>query len=685
MQNLLILIILLLPSLAWGACGGTTPNLTAASANRGDVVDCVTAATYGDTINIPAGTGTGWTSGVTITKDLKIKGAGVESTFIDVEITGQDTGVFIFSPDADAETNIKTLSSPGLFEITGITFTNLIQTIGNQALNVEVLNIVGADVSQVIKKIRIHHNRVICMSHVLGIEVGYAHGLIDNNYLFNSSLAYAGASTYSLNNLIYPGDGGGWYFEDNVHELSSSSMRRGTVSAAKVKTDEFKYWIAHTLYTASASETSLPEGTIPTGKYGIFKLSIDTSGNYTITAGSANGVGYASAADAIAALPATPEGQYHVGSFTIYNNSGEVFTNGTTNLNATGVTTTFGENDTGGYPVGGGNNRGAAHTYRYNKVFGTFQKSSDYSASAYGGLTAAFFDNHSNQLGYITGGQNFIAYGNNLVATFYDGNINTVIESGLRGQKNILFYNLFPENAEADTDIFFTEEYNDAYSVGDATPGSESTIAALAALNMCASRTTSTGSPTQSCPGYYIGLPDRTATRCGCWKVHDSYIVNNRKIGGTLMTAKVVAYDHFHHNNSIENNPVELLEDREFFNYVALGSFDGSAGVTCGTTAQMNAITPATTGVGFWVPTNIATMPCTEVLANNIKQTEGVAPVTPITGTLYKWDGDSWEAFWIPYTYPHPLRNESSGTGAAVSIGSGSVMSIGGGATATLY
>lgn len=663
----------LLPSMSYGACGtactkaGTTHTCTDLS--RDCIVDAVGLADYGDTISLGAGTAI-WTAGVTITKDLKIQGAGINSTFIDVQISTINSGIFIFEPDDTAETNIETLNSSGLFEITGITFTSLNPQTATISKNLELLKVDGSKISKVIKKIRVHHNRAIYFSHILGQEVGYSHGLIDNNHLFNVSLYYTGATTYSLNNLIHPGDGGGWYFEDNIIEWSSSSMRRGTVSAAKVLTSEFTYWIAHTLYTASTAETALPAGTIPTGKYGIFKMSANTSGVLTITAGADNATGYASSTAAIAGIPATPEGQYNVGGFYVYNNSGEDFVNGTTNLNATGVTTTFGENGSGGFVVGGGNNGGAGFTVRYNKAIGTVGLTLT-GDTAYESRGAYFFDAHSNQTG-ITGGQLLEMYGNNLIATLYNGQINVVIQG--RGQKNIYFYNTLPALAETDVDFVFREEMNDGYSVGNNTPGSESTVAALAALNMCLSRTTYNGEPSpQVCPGYYIGLPDRvSAERCGCWKVHDSYVVNNRKTSGTLMTATtengdVTPYDNFGDGVN-KNDPREILENREWFNYVEIGSFNGSVGVTCGTAEQMNAIEPTTTGVGFWVPTSISDMPCTEIAANNIKQAEGVNPVTPISGTLYKWDGDSWEPFWRPFTYPHPLRTEETPPSLTVTV-----------------
>jgi hypothetical protein len=302
---------------------------------------------------------------------------------------------------------------------------------------------------------------------------------------------------------------------------------------------------------------------------------------------------------------------------------------------------------------------------RYNKVYGE---------ALYSSVSTSFFyfDMHSNQLGGRTGGQLTELYGNNLSATTYVGTISALTDT--RGQKNIYLYNQTPNTA---SQITVREEYNDHYSVSDADPTSEGTAAALAALNMCSSRTAADGSPTQSCPGYLIGVNDT----CNCWKVHDSYVFNNRRATSGRLQSAVKTDDHFYHNTPVtENDPVELLEDREYFNYVAVGDFDGSVGVTCGTAEQMNAITPTTTGVGFWVPTNIATMPCTEIAANNIKQTEGVNPVTPISGTLYKWDGDSWEPFWRPFTYPHPLRGTEKGQ---ATIGSGGTVTIGSGGTIT--
>jgi hypothetical protein len=80
---IIMLLLIIFPSLVWAACGGTSPNLYSASADRGDVADCINAASDGDTINIPSGSSSTWTSRLEITKqNLRINGNGTSSTTI---------------------------------------------------------------------------------------------------------------------------------------------------------------------------------------------------------------------------------------------------------------------------------------------------------------------------------------------------------------------------------------------------------------------------------------------------------------------------------------------------------------------------------------------------------------------------------------------------------------------------
>lgn len=64
---------------AAASCSGTSPTWTAASAERDDVNDCVAAASPGDMIYVPAGTGT-WSSTITVGKSVSIIGAGIGQT-----------------------------------------------------------------------------------------------------------------------------------------------------------------------------------------------------------------------------------------------------------------------------------------------------------------------------------------------------------------------------------------------------------------------------------------------------------------------------------------------------------------------------------------------------------------------------------------------------------------------------
>lgn len=76
-----LLIVFLTSSVGYAACGGSSPNLIAADASYTEVAACVSAATTGDTITVPAGTET-WGSALVINKSIILKGNGIGSTVI---------------------------------------------------------------------------------------------------------------------------------------------------------------------------------------------------------------------------------------------------------------------------------------------------------------------------------------------------------------------------------------------------------------------------------------------------------------------------------------------------------------------------------------------------------------------------------------------------------------------------
>ena len=68
--------LLVLTGTAYAAsCSGSSPTWTAATCGSTDVAACVTAASNGDTINIPACSATSWTAGISVSKQLKFVGA----------------------------------------------------------------------------------------------------------------------------------------------------------------------------------------------------------------------------------------------------------------------------------------------------------------------------------------------------------------------------------------------------------------------------------------------------------------------------------------------------------------------------------------------------------------------------------------------------------------------------------
>ncbi|MFZ7127000.1 MAG: hypothetical protein ACOWWM_12685 [Desulfobacterales bacterium] len=105
------------------------------------------------------------------------------------------------------------------------------------------------------------------------------------------------------------------------------------------------------------------------------------------------------------------------------------------------------------------------------------------------------------------------------------------------------------------------------------------------------------------------------------------YLVNNR-VGETIASVSIA--------NSCDD---WIQSDRDYYNEAS--SFDGSTGVGTGTYAEMQAITPTTDGVGFWVTDR------------------GDWNLSGDDGQLWVWNAtaEEWQFHYEPYQYPHPLRN----------------------------
>lgn len=84
-------------------------------------------------------------------------------------------------------------------------------------------------------------------------------------------------------------------------------------------TTAYDYMIADVVYTDAINGNcdTGTTATFPTTKWGIFKVSVDTSGALTATWATNDSAGYATEALAIAALPDTPSGELCIGYVTV--------------------------------------------------------------------------------------------------------------------------------------------------------------------------------------------------------------------------------------------------------------------------------------------------------------------------------------------------------------------------------
>lgn len=201
------------------------------TASQANVAAAIADATYGDTVTIPACAAgdCAWTKGITITKNIKIVGAGADSTYLTVGFTDNSTeeAFFKFVPDETARGNLDSLTEDTAnFEVTGIHFYKAAATPLTNKFGVCIYN---AN-TPVIKRVQIYNNAYTNIHRATQV-IGYVHGVFHSNTLVNSNASYpqgAGIDAWT-SDVRTIGTEQAWYIEDNTFAFPDT---RGIISGA---------------------------------------------------------------------------------------------------------------------------------------------------------------------------------------------------------------------------------------------------------------------------------------------------------------------------------------------------------------------------------------------------------------------------------------------------------------------
>jgi len=128
------------------------------------------------------------------------------------------------------------------------------------------------------------------------------------------------------------------YLSTDDYVLSDPGLTYGS-EAAKLKISNTWYMINGVMYYVASAETA-PVDTIPQNKYGAWALEVGTNGTIDEIGAAANTTGYASAALAVAGLPAVQTDHARLGYATVIH-TGADFVGGTTKWTTAGVTAVY--------------------------------------------------------------------------------------------------------------------------------------------------------------------------------------------------------------------------------------------------------------------------------------------------------------------------------------------------------
>lgn len=213
----LLLVALCTPSIGHAACSGSSPTWTAADTTYTEVAACVTAASAGDTINVPSGSSV-WATKLTITKNVSLIGAGIGNTTI--TSNGVIPAIIHYGGSYDGN----------LFRISGFTFSG-----GASAQRlVELHN--DSLLNPIPYTVRVDHNRFTnSTASGAGIYVRSIYGVIDHNTFdtmsYPTRIAWGSSSgAFNWNNfpeLVYGTAHDNMYVEDNTFSDVGTAISDG--------------------------------------------------------------------------------------------------------------------------------------------------------------------------------------------------------------------------------------------------------------------------------------------------------------------------------------------------------------------------------------------------------------------------------------------------------------------------
>jgi hypothetical protein len=265
-------------------------------------------------------------------------------------------------------------------------------------------------------------------------------------------------------------------------------------------------------------------------------------------------------------------------------------------------------------------NRGGKYVFRYNTITGTIGESGT-------GVIGTMA--HSLQADNTRGTRKWELYGNTITST----HTNSYAALFMRGGTGVMFYNDTTSSVNWNVNIYFDNVRSFTFStdVNDIAEGR------CDGDNNYDMNDDAYGWPCRDQIGrssdaslwstITFPAPDQASVPAYVWGNYG----NSGLLAPTIQTGST---------NHIKAN-------RDY--YTQVGTFTGASGVGCGTRAQRPGT--CTAGVGYWE---------TDQSCSDLSDHTGASPTTPISGTLYKCttvgETTEWQAYYTPYTYPHPLR-----------------------------